>query len=111
MLIALSAMAPLSVDMSLPSLPAISEHFHSSDATVQLAVTLFLVAFASSQLFYGPTSDRYGRRPLLSIGLVVFILGSLLAFSATSIYMLLGGRVLQGLGGGAGPALSQAIVL
>jgi DHA1 family bicyclomycin/chloramphenicol resistance-like MFS transporter len=111
LLVALSAMAPLSVDMFLPSLPSIRDHFHASDATVQLSVTLFLVAFASSQLFYGPASDRYGRRPLMTIGLVVYAIGATLAAISNSVYVLLGGRVLQGMGGGAGPALAQAIVL
>ncbi len=110
-IIALSAIAPLTTDMFLPSLPTLADHFHASDATVQLAITFFLVAFAASQLVYGPASDRYGRRPLLTAGLVLFVAGSLLALNATSIEMLLAGRVLQGLGGGAGPALSQAIVL
>ncbi|MGE0134464.1 MAG: multidrug effflux MFS transporter [Dehalococcoidia bacterium] len=111
LLIALTAMAPLSVDMFLPSLPTMSEEFAASEATLQLAVTLFLVCFAGSQLFYGPFSDRHGRRPTLVVGLVLFIAGSLLALSAQSVTTLLLGRVLQGLGGGAGPAIGQAIVL
>jgi DHA1 family bicyclomycin/chloramphenicol resistance-like MFS transporter len=111
LLIALTAMAPLSVDMFLPSMPTMAGEFGSRESTLQLAVTLFLVCFAGSQLFYGPASDRYGRRPLLLMGLAVFIAGSLLALSANSVWMLLAGRVLQGLGGGAGPAIGQAIVL
>jgi DHA1 family bicyclomycin/chloramphenicol resistance-like MFS transporter len=110
-IVALSAIAPLSTDMFLPSLPTLAERFRASDATVQLAITFFLVSFAASQLVYGPASDRYGRRPLLTAGLCLFVAGSILAVNATSIEMLLAGRVLQGLGGGAGPALSQAIVL
>ncbi len=110
-IVALSAIAPLSTDMFLPSLPTLADRFRASDATVQLAITFFLVSFAASQLVYGPASDRYGRRPLLTAGLSLFVAGSILAVNATSIEMLLAGRVLQGLGGGAGPALSQAIVL
>src|SRR6185503_18269656 len=101
----------LSVDMFLPSLPTITDEFHTSKATMQLGVTLFLVAFAGSQLIYGPASDRYGRRPLLFAGLALFVVGGLVALSAQSVGMLIAGRVLQGLGGGAGPALAQAIVL
>jgi len=111
LLIALTAMAPLSVDMFLPSMPGMADEFSAADSTMQLAVTLFIVCFAGSQLFYGPVSDRYGRRPLLLLGLTVFIAGSLLALSANSVWMLIAGRVLQGLGGGAGPAIGQAIVL
>lgn len=111
LLIALTAMAPLSIDMFLPSMPTISDEFGAQKATLQLAVTLFIVCFAGSQLFYGPFSDRYGRRPTLIVGLTIFILGSLVALSAHSVTTLLAGRVLQGLGGGAGPAIGQAIVL
>jgi DHA1 family bicyclomycin/chloramphenicol resistance-like MFS transporter len=111
LLIALTAMAPLSVDMFLPSMPTMADEFGAADSTMQLAVTLFIICFAGSQLFYGPASDRYGRRPLLLLGLGIFIAGSLLALSATSVEMLIAGRVLQGLGGGAGPAIGQAIVL
>jgi len=111
LLIALSAVAPLSIDMFLPSMPTLSEEFDTRESTLQLAVTLFIICFAGSQLFYGAFSDRHGRRPTLIVGLTVFILGSLVALSAQSVLMLLMGRILQGLGGGAGPAVAQAIVL
>ncbi len=111
LLVALSAMAPLTVDMFLPSLPAMAEEFAASESTLQLAVTLFIVSFAGSQLVYGPASDRIGRRPALLAGLALFVAGSLLALSARSVEVLLAGRVVQGLGGGSGPAVAQAIVL
>ncbi len=111
LLVALSAIAPLTVDMFLPSLPTMAEEFAADEATLQLAVTLFIIAFAGSQLVYGPASDRIGRRPALLAGLVLFVAGSLLALSAHSVGVLLAGRVVQGLGGGAGPAVAQAIVL
>ncbi|MBX7110725.1 MAG: multidrug effflux MFS transporter [Dehalococcoidia bacterium] len=111
LLVALTAMAPLSIDMFLPSMPTISDEFGAEKATLQLAVTLFIICFAGSQLFYGPFSDRHGRRPTLVIGICLFVVGSLVALTAQSVGMLLAGRVLQGLGGGAGPAIGQAIVL
>ncbi|MBM4415261.1 MAG: multidrug effflux MFS transporter [Chloroflexi bacterium] len=111
LLVALSAVAPLSVDMFLPSLPALRAEFAASEARLQLAVTLFIISFAGSQLVYGPASDRLGRRPVLLAGMALFSAGGLLALFAQSAEMLLAGRVLQGLGGGAGPALAQAIVL
>ncbi len=110
-LIALSATAPLSVDMFLPSMPDIADEFATSESVLTLGVTLFLVAFAGSQLFYGPASDRWGRRPILLIGLAIYGLGGLVCLTATSAEMLILGRVLQGLGGGAGPALANAMVL
>jgi len=111
LLVALSAIAPMTVDMFLPSLPAMAEAFDAREATLQLAVTLFIVSFAGSQLIYGPASDRVGRRPALLAGLALFTVGSLLALSADSVGTLLAGRVVEGLGGGAGPAIAQAIVL
>lgn len=111
LLVALSAIAPLTVDMFLPSLPAMADEFGASESTLQLAVTLFIISFAGSQLVYGPASDRIGRRPALLAGLALFVAGSLLALSAQSVEVLLAGRVVQGLGGGAGPAVAQAIVL
>ncbi|MDA0365725.1 MAG: multidrug effflux MFS transporter, partial [Chloroflexi bacterium] len=111
LLVALSAVAPLSVDMFLPSMPTMAVEFGASTATIQLGVTLFIVSFAGSQLVYGPASDRIGRRPVLLAGLMLFVIGGLVALAAPSVEVLILGRVLQGLGGGAGPTVAQAIVL
>src|SRR5688572_5458402 len=111
LLVALSAIAPLSIDMFLPSLPTMTEEFGATRSMMQLAVLLFILAFAGSQLVYGPASDRVGRRPVLYVGLSLFVAGGLVALFARSPEVLIAGRVLQGLGGGAGPALAQAMVL
>ncbi len=110
-LIALSATAPISIDTFLPSMPAIVDEFGSTEAFLTLGVTLFLVSFAGSQLFYGPASDRWGRRPVLFAGLALYSVGGLICLSATSAEMLIAGRILQGLGGGVGPAVGNAMVL
>ena len=111
LLVALSAIAPLAVDMFLPSMPTMADEFGTPESTLQLAVTLFLLAFAASQLIYGPLSDRYGRRPVLAGGLVLFVVGGLIALYAQSAPMLIAGRIAQGLGGGVGPAIASATVL
>ena len=111
LLIALTAVAPLAVDMFLPSMPTMAEEFDVPSSTIQLAVTLFLLAFAASQLVYGPASDRFGRRPVLIAGLVLFIAGGVISLLAPSAEMLIAGRIVQGFGGGAGPAIGRAIVL
>ncbi len=111
MLIALTAIAPISIDMFLPSMPDMADEFHTSKGAVSLAVTLFLLAFAGSQLVYGPASDRFGRRPVLFSGLGLYIAGAALCLGAQSVGVLLVGRVVQGLGGGAGPAIASAIVI
>jgi len=110
-LIALSATAPISIDMFLPSMPEIVDEFGSSEGFLTLGVTLFLVSFAGSQLFYGPASDRWGRRPILFFGLALYTLGGVLCLAAQSAEMLIAGRILQGIGGGVGPAIANAMVL
>jgi DHA1 family bicyclomycin/chloramphenicol resistance-like MFS transporter len=110
-LIALTAIAPMSIDMFLPSMPEMADDFHTSKAAVSLAVTLFLLAFAGSQLLYGPASDRFGRRPVLFAGMGLYIVGGLLSLFAFSVGSLIAGRIVQGLGGGAGPAVSTAIII
>ena len=111
MLIALTAIAPISIDMFLPSMPQMADDFNTSTGVLSLAVTLFLFAFAGSQLVYGPASDRFGRRPVLFAGLGLYILGGVLALFSVSVETLVAGRVIQGLGGGAGPAIASAIII
>jgi DHA1 family bicyclomycin/chloramphenicol resistance-like MFS transporter len=111
MLIALTAIAPISIDMFLPSMPQMADDFHTSKGAVSLAVTLFLFAFAGSQLVYGPASDRWGRRPVMFAGLALYVAGGMMALFAVSVQTLLVGRIVQGLGGGAGPAIASAIII
>jgi DHA1 family bicyclomycin/chloramphenicol resistance-like MFS transporter len=111
LLISLTAIAPLAIDMFLPSMPTMAEEFDVPAHTMQLAVTLFLLSFAASQLVYGSASDRYGRRPVLIVGLLLFISGGALSLFAQSAEMLILGRIVQGIGGGAGPAIGRAMVL
>jgi DHA1 family bicyclomycin/chloramphenicol resistance-like MFS transporter len=111
LLIALTAVAPLAVDMFLPSMPTMADEFGVPSSTMQLAVTLFLLSFAASQLVYGPASDRWGRRPVLMAGLGLFVAGGVIALLAPSAEVLIAGRIVQGLGGGAGPAIGRAMVL
>lgn len=111
MLIALSALAPMSIDMFLPSMPQMARDFETSTGTVSLAVTLFIFSFAASQLLYGPASDRFGRRPVLLSGLALFIAGGAFCLFAGSVEFLVAGRILQGLGGGAGPAIANAVIV
>ena len=109
-LTAVVGLGALSIDMFLPSLPAIAATFAASPATVQLTVTLFLMAFAAAQLVYGPLSDRFGRRWVLIGGLGLYTLAGLGCALAPTISVLIGARVLQALGGGAGPVMARAVV-
>jgi MFS transporter, DHA1 family, multidrug resistance protein len=110
LLIAVSAVSPLGINMYLPSMPGMARAFGVDFATIQLTLSLYLAAMAVGQLIIGSLSDRFGRRPMLLIGLLVFVLGSLVCLTAQNVGLLIIGRVVQAIGGCAGITLSRAIV-
>lgn len=75
----LVALGPLATDMYLPALPGLTGEFATSAGRVQLSLSLFLAGFALAQIIYGPLSDRFGRKPVLLSGLVLFVLASVAA--------------------------------
>ena len=77
---------------------------------VQALIPVFVVCFGLSQVFYGPASDRFGRRPLIALGMAIFLVGILVSMAANSVEVLLLGRALQGVGAGAAPVLARAIL-
>jgi len=107
---ALAAFSPLSIDMYLPSLPAISAEFGADAASGQGTLSLFLLGLAGGQFLYGPLSDRLGRRPPLIAGISLYILSTVGCAMVRSIEALELLRLLQGLGGCAGVVISRAIV-
>ncbi|HAC58810.1 MAG TPA: multidrug transporter [Rhodobiaceae bacterium] len=109
-LAALTAVGPLSTDMYLPSLPDIGRDFNADAGTVQLTLSAHLIAFAGSQLFYGPLADRYGRRPVLMGGFLLFMAGCFASLFVATIDQLILARILQAVGGGASVVLARAIV-
>ena len=105
----LSAFGPLSIDMYLPALPQLSDDFQVGASTVQLTLTACLAGLALGQLVAGPLSDRFGRRAPLLVGIVLYVVSSLLCAVAPSAAALIGLRFVQGIGGAAGIAISRAI--
>ncbi|RZA14283.1 MAG: Bcr/CflA family efflux MFS transporter, partial [Proteobacteria bacterium] len=106
----LTAFGPLSIDMYLPAFPQIASDFRTSISTVQLSLTSFFIGLALGQVFYGPVIDRYGRKPPVYFGLVVYGLASVLCALSPNAETLIFGRFLQALGGCAGMVVSRAIV-
>ncbi|WIO73923.1 Bcr/CflA family multidrug efflux MFS transporter [Porticoccaceae bacterium LTM1] len=106
----LSTFAPLAIDMYLPSLPSIGEELEASPAQVQLTLSAFLIGFSLGQLFYGPLSDRFGRRPILLSGISLFSLTSALCALSWDIESLTLFRFLHALGGGAAIVVARAVV-
>jgi DHA1 family bicyclomycin/chloramphenicol resistance-like MFS transporter len=110
LLAGVTALAPFSLQIFLPALPAIQATFAVSTGVAQLALSLSILANAFANLAYGPLSDRFGRRPVLLVGLVAFIAGSLGCALAPTIDLLVVGRIVQSIGGAAGMVLARAIV-
>ncbi len=106
----LAIMGLIGTDIFVPSLPTIAKMFHQTANHAQLTISLFLIGFSISQLFYGPISDRVGRKPPLYVGVFIFIIGSIICIFALSFSWLCLGRIIQGIGVGAGLSLARVIL-
>jgi DHA1 family bicyclomycin/chloramphenicol resistance-like MFS transporter len=110
LLAALTALTALSIDMSLPAMPQLQQVFHADVATVQLTLSLFLIGYAMGQLICGPLSDRWGRRPVLLMGVLLFTLAGLGCAVSRTLPLLITLRLVQGIGASVGPILGRAMV-
>ncbi len=100
----------IATDLFVPSLPVLAETFHQPANHIELTITLFLMGFAASQLFYGPVSDRMGRKAPIILGVSLFCIGSLSCLLAPSFAWLCVGRIIQGIGAGSGLSLSRVVL-
>lgn len=105
-----TALGSLSMNIFLPSVPGLQRAFSADYATVQLGLTLYLAALAVAQPIYGPLSDRFGRRPTLRAGLLLYIAGTAACLFAPTIEYFVAGRIVQAAGGCAGLVIGRAIV-
>ena len=106
----LAALPTLSIDISQPSLLAIQDELECSTQMVGLTITLFMCGFAAGQLGTGPMSDRYGRRPLLLLGLTCYTLAAVGCALATTAAILIGWRLVQGVGAGCCAVLAFTMI-
>ena len=105
------ALNALAIDAMLPALPHIGEDLGvANENTRQWVITAYLLGFGGAQLFYGPLSDRYGRRPVLFVGIGLYVLFSVLAAFAVSFELLILSRIGMGLGSAATRVLAVSIV-
>lgn len=100
----------IATDLYLPSLVSIHKYFDTSTNMAQFTITIYIISMAITQPLYGIASDGYGRKPMLYIGVVLALIGSIICIFANSIYILIFGRFIQGLGAGAGATVGRAII-
>ncbi|MCE5254568.1 MAG: multidrug effflux MFS transporter [Actinomycetia bacterium] len=109
-LAALTAFPALSTDLYLPALPGMTDYFHVPEYQTNLTLILFFIVYAVSMLAWGPLSDRYGRRPVLLVGLSCYTVAGVLCALSANVFQLMVFRVLQALGTGAACSTATAIV-
>lgn len=101
---------PLSTDLYLPALPEMGNYFSASEFLVGLTLTIFFFVFAVSMIFFGPLSDRFGRRPILIFGAAIYTAASFACAVAADIYSLLIWRFFQATGAGAIITVETALI-
>jgi drug resistance transporter, Bcr/CflA subfamily len=101
---------PLSIDMYLPAMPAMADYFSTTTAMINLTLITFFIFFAIGIIVFGPLSDKYGRKPILIAGLLLYIAGSIACALALSVNQLILFRIAQGLGAGNITAIATALV-
>jgi len=110
LLIAMAGVGSLSLNILVPAIPGLATKFAADPATVQLAVSLYLMGLATAQLVFGPLSDRFGRRPVVLAGLALATIASTAAIFAASIASLVSARIAQSLGASTGQSIGRAII-
>lgn len=108
---AIAALGPLSNDLYVPSMSLVAAGLNVTGADVQLTMSSLLIGFSAGALIYGPLSDRFGRKPILCIGLALYVVAASLAALSSTLTLLILARALQGFAASAGMVLSRAIIL
>jgi DHA1 family bicyclomycin/chloramphenicol resistance-like MFS transporter len=106
----LVSFAPMTIDLYLPALPVMTEDLMTDAESMQLTLSVYMVGFALSQTFFGPISDRFGRKPTILIGTAIYLVTSVACALATSVEQLIVFRLFQSIGAAAGPVVARAVV-
>jgi DHA1 family bicyclomycin/chloramphenicol resistance-like MFS transporter len=106
----LLGLQPITTDLYLPALPGLTQDLGASMAQAQLTLSALLLAFGASQLVWGPVSDRFGRRPVLLVGLTAYLVASVACALVSTMEQLIVWRTLQGIAMGAAVMCARAIV-
>jgi MFS transporter, DHA1 family, multidrug resistance protein len=106
----LMSITAFSIDITLPAIPSMAREFNAPVSTIQLTISLFVLALGFGQLFWGIFSDRYGRKPAIIGGLILFVVSSIAAAFATTPELLIAARVMQGLGASAAGTTARAMI-
>ena len=109
-LVLISAFPPLTIDLYLPALPQMVEILNTTQTMVNLTLSVYFITYAVGLLFWGPLSEKFGRKPILLSGIIVYIFASLLCALANNVEHLIVYRVLQAFGGSAVTVVATAIV-
>ena len=106
----LATIGPLGIDMYLPSIPSMAQSLGSSEGAIQLSLMTFFIGLMIGQIFYGPLSDKFGRKPLIYLGLSIFTVASIACSMVENVFQLQWMRFIQGLGGSIGMVIAFAII-
>jgi DHA1 family bicyclomycin/chloramphenicol resistance-like MFS transporter len=109
-LVIISAFPPLTTDLYLPALPTMVNTLNTTQALVNLTLSVYFVAYAFGLLFWGPLSEKFGRKPILMMGLAIYVFASICCALSNQIEVLIGSRLIQAFGGSAVTVVATAIV-
>lgn len=106
----LFTLSAISIDIMLPALDVMRAALDTTSTAAKFTITFYLIAFGAGQLFFGPLADRFGRRPAIIAGIVLYLAGAVVCVAAVNIQMLLAGRLLGGFGAATGQVVGRAII-
>lgn len=106
----LVSFAPMTIDLYLPAMPLMARDLMTDAESIQLTLSVYMVGFALAQTFFGPISDRFGRKPTIMFGTCIYLVASVACALATSVEQLIAFRLFQSIGAAAAPVVARAVV-